>query len=374
MDINSIFGDDPLSPQQIIKIKNSAKKRATRKKRLILETAMTDLEVINAKNSLDAGVVFGAYGPTDWISSSHLRKSINDKTSTLILGGTWITPAGWQFSDWVSSVSENFNFINLNTCIIFMPWGLIEASSSRNKLILELNGSPREVNAFIATLDVTMKRAENLIEWVYGARGESISVPLNYRKALTNAYPWLPKPLELYIDDYLNSHASVLILIGPPGTGKTTFIKNLIHQSGGDAKVTYDEKIMNDDSLFANFIESDTKFLIMEDADAFLAKREDGNTMMHRFLNVSDGLISAQDKKLVFSTNLPSIKDIDAALMRPGRCFDVIEFRLLTRDEALSITDGLQLELPDGNQFTLAELFNVQPSGEAKSISRKMGF
>jgi ATP-dependent 26S proteasome regulatory subunit len=94
--------------------------------------------------------------------------------------------------------------------------------------------------------------------------------------------------------------------------------------------------------------------------------------MMHRFLNVSDGLISAQDKKLVFSTNLPSVREIDAALMRPGRCFDVVEFRSLDRTEAKQIADELGLELPDGKDFTLAELFNVQPSGEVQT--RRVGF
>jgi len=267
-----------------------------------------------------------------------------------------------------------FNFMSPNRALMFFGGGMVEASVSRGKLEVEVNGEPEFTLQFIKTLDAELKRAENLIEWVYGTRGDSISVPLNYRPALKGAYPWLPKEIDPYIDDYLNNDASVLILIGPPGTGKTTFIKNLIHRSGGDAKVTYDEKVMDDDSLFAGFIESDAKFLIMEDADAFLAKREDGNTMMHRFLNVSDGLVSAQDKKMVFSTNLPSVRDIDDALMRPGRCFDIIEFRALTRAEALVITNELGMELPDGSEFTLAELFNVQPSGEAKSLHRKIGF
>jgi SpoVK/Ycf46/Vps4 family AAA+-type ATPase len=200
-----------------------------------------------------------------------------------------------------------------------MPWGLIEANKSRSKIQLEINGDPEEVIKFIKTIDETLRRAENLVEWVYSVRGDSISVPLNYRPAIKSAYPWLPKPIDGYIDDYLNSSSSVIILIGKPGTGKTTFIKNLIHRSGGDAKVTYDEKVMSDDSLFAGFIESDARFMIMEDADSFLMAREDGNTMMYRFLNVSDGLISAEGKKLVFSTNLPAVHDIDAALMRPGR-------------------------------------------------------
>lgn len=329
-----------------------------------------------------SGVIFGAYSTDEWVSSTHLRTSIEAGKNTLAMEGTWVTPAGWKLSEWVMQISDRYNFVSMNRALVFMPWGMIEASVSRGKLELELNGTPENVLAFIKALDdrttTALKRAENLIEWVYSARGDSISVPLNYRPAINGAYPWLPKDLDSYIDDYLNSQASVLILIGKPGTGKTTFIKNLIHRSGGDAKVTYDEAVMSGDSLFAGFIESEDRFMIMEDADMFLKSREDGNSMMHRFLNVSDGLISAQDKKLVFSTNLPSVRDIDSALMRPGRCFDVVEFRPLTRVEAQVVASEMSVELPDGNEFTLAEIFNVQPSGDvnsnARTVKRKIGF
>ena len=112
----------------------------------------------------------------------------------------------------------------------------------------------------------------------------------------------------------------------------------------------------------------------MEDADTFLESRQDGNTMMHKFLNVSDGLISAADKKLVFSTNLPNVRDIDSALLREGRCFDVVQFRPLTRKEALAVVEetGTGRVLQDGQEFTLAEIFKSQPSGNKQT--RGMGF
>jgi hypothetical protein len=293
--------------------------------------------------------------------------------STLADAGTWITPDAWALGTWVMKHTKRFNFMSKNRAILFFDWGIIEATSSRGKLQLELNGEVAGVQAFVTMLDAELKRAENLIEWVYGSRNESVSLPLNYRPAIPAAYPWIKQSLDSYMDEYLASRASVLILLGPPGTGKTTFIKNLIHRSGGDAKVTYDAKVMNDDALFANFMEREARFLVMEDADAFLKSREDGNTMMHRFLNVSDGLISTAEKKLVFSTNLPSIRDIDVALMRPGRCFDVLEFRSLTRPEAQAVAEATGLTLPDGTEFTLAELFNEQPSSETRT-RRGMGF
>jgi hypothetical protein len=319
-------------------------------------------------------VLFGVSGISEWVSASHIRRHIDENTNTCIEDGTWLTPESWELVDWVQSISKRYNYLNKTYVIVFMPWGLLEVNSSKGKVHVQINGTTTEVLAFVKKMDKELKRAENLIEWVFGERGQSISVPLNYRPAIEGSYPWMTEDLFTYIDNYLDSSASVLILIGPPGTGKTSFIKNMIHRSEGDAKITYDEKVMNNDGLFAEFVESDTRFMIMEDADTFMKSRADGNTsMMHRFLNVSDGLISAADKKLVFSTNLPSIKDIDAALMRPGRCYDVLHFRALTRAEALVVAKNLKIDLPDGQEFTLAELFNQKPFS-APTSAKTVGF
>lgn len=334
---------------------------------------MDEPQLENSRNAGPDGVVFGVYGLDDWVTNTYLRNAVEKGMNTLSLEGTWITPSSWKLHEWVTAKAERFNFMSANRALAWFSWGMIELTLTSGKLCIELNGTPEEVVAFVASVDGEMKRAENLIEWIYNTKGDSISVPLNYRAAVPGAYPWLPTEIGEYIDGYMNSNASVLVLIGPPGTGKTSFIKQLIHRSGSDAKITYDEKVMSDDSLFAGFVEDDAKFLIMEDADAFLKSRADGNTMMHRFLNVSDGLISARDKKLVFSTNLPSIRDIDDALLRAGRCYDVIEFRALTRAEAEPVAAELGLELRDGAEFTLAELFNEQPSSGRKNV-RKVGF
>lgn len=358
------------------RIRDRRRRRSRREPRLIprnaLDTCMDDAHLMNESNIDAGGVIFGAYGPDEWLSSTFLRSALERGLDTLSQEGTWMIDVTVKLSEWIEGRAKRYNFFSPNRAVMTYEWGLIEVSLQRGKLDLEVNGDPVQVKAFIAEMDRQYKRAENLIEWVYNERGNSISVPLNFRPAIPEAYPWLPKSLTEYIDEYLNSSASVLILIGPPGTGKTTFIKNLIHRSGGDAKVTYDERVMNSDGIFANFIESDTRFMIMEDADAFLKARTDGNTMMHRFLNVSDGLISAEGKKLVFSTNLPSIRDIDEALMRPGRCFDVVEFRPMTRKEAEAVADTVGIELRDGTEFTLAEVFGQRASAQRRQ--RSIGF
>ena len=336
---------------------------------------MTATEDANMSKLKEYGtdIFLCAYGVDEFITASYLKTAVDSGKNTITVDDTWQVPPNFVFRDWVQSKSQRFNFMSTRRAILFLEQSIAEVSNTHGKLAIEITGPEEFVQKFILELDSEFTRAKNLIQWVYAPDGSSIEVPLNHRVSVAGAYPWIDKDLKDYFNDYINSEASVLILLGPPGTGKSTFIKNLIHYSKSGAKVTYDERVLNSDSFFADFIEGSSNFLVMEDADTFLSARTDGNTMMHRFLNVSDGLISAKDKKLIFSTNLPSIRDIDSALLRPGRCFDIIEFRALTRAEAEVVSKNAGTVLPDGQEFTLSEIFCSQPS-TSHGTNRKVGF
>jgi energy-coupling factor transporter ATP-binding protein EcfA2 len=217
------------------------------------------------------------------------------------------------------------------------------------------------------------------IEWIYGGDGSSVNIPLLPEKLpISEMYPFLKdETIEDYYNRYLESSASILLLIGPPGTGKTTFIRGLLHHASKNAIVTYDESILNKDYVFARFIEDEVGVMVIEDADNFLKSRSDGNSMMHRFLNVGDGLISVRGKKLIFSTNLPSIRDVDPALVRPGRCFDVVTFDNYTLEQAeiLAKKLGVSFEKKENKSdtYSLAEVFFKQKNSSPKQI-KKMGF
>jgi ATP-dependent 26S proteasome regulatory subunit len=121
--------------------------------------------------------------------------------------------------------------------------------------------------------------------------------------------------------------------------------------------VSYDPDILEKDGIFANFVGGNQTFMVLEDSDAFLSSRSRGNTVMHKFLNVGDGLVSSRNKKIIFTTNLPSVRDIDPALIRPGRCYDVLKFDRLSSDDARHLSTALGREL-NGTEGSLAELLN----------------
>lgn len=216
------------------------------------------------------------------------------------------------------------------------------------------------------------------IEWIYSTDGASIDIPLRAdRQPVAEMYPFLgEESLEDYYDRFMDSPASILLLIGPPGTGKTSFIRGLMQHTQSSAVVTYDENILSKDYVFAQFIEGSQNMMVIEDADMFLRARSDGNSTMHKFLNIGDGLVTTRNKKLIFSTNLPSTRDVDPALIRPGRCFDVITFDQLTQPQAEKLAERVGVELTETrDKWTIAEVFHKQTFEPVKQTARsKVGF
>ena len=182
-----------------------------------------------------------------------------------------------------------------------------------------------------------------VIDWQFSsARGglSSASFEEVFHEVLHDeAYPTLGEPVRQFVQRYLDARETVLVLQGSPGTGKTRLVRSVLgamsRRKGISAEIMYtaDKRALENDEIFVEFITGDHDAFVIEDADHMLMARTNGNQDLHRFLAIADGVVRAQGRKIIFTTNLPNIGDLDDALLRPGRCFQVVRTRLLNSDE-----------------------------------------
>ena len=178
--------------------------------------------------------------------------------------------------------------------------------------------------------------------------------------------------LESYIHDYLADSAPVLILIGAPGTGKSTFTRTLAHTSKLKTVICTDEGAVESGAVLSYVSKNSAGLLILEDVDNLLKSREAGNSFMSALLNESEG-VCENEIKIVITTNLTNIDKVDSALIRQGRTFDIVDFRNLTRDEAKVVADeeGLDISVLDGNSIPLADVFGLKRPSYTRLARRK---
>lgn len=303
----------------------------------------------------------GSYGDSVRVEKNALvnvpaivRKSIAENDTNVV--STYI-------GDWLSFiVSDNV---------------LCKIHSTSNSVKIHVMGDEEIARKIIAHCHKELPVVAMTVDWVTNTDMNTVSIPLVEPKGITDSsYPFIEEGVDAFVEEYLSSSENVLVLIGPPGTGKSSLIQYIIAKSKRNAMITYDPVIMNKDDIFANFIESDAGSFIMEDADTFLASRTEGNISMHKFLNVSSGIVSMAGKKLIFSTNLESADEIDSALLRPGRCFGLIHFRKLTSHEANDFLQEHGFGEVENNsaKYSLAELYNMTSRNRKPVKKASIGF
>jgi SpoVK/Ycf46/Vps4 family AAA+-type ATPase len=187
------------------------------------------------------------------------------------------------------------------------------------------------------------------------------------------AYPDIAGGVRGFIERYLAAPESVLVLQGPPGTGKSRLIRAILgemsRRKGEHASALYtgDMKALHGDEMFVKFITGRQDAFVIEDADLLLKPRADGNEHLHRFLTIADGVVRSQGRKIIFSTNLPNVGDLDEALIRPGRCFARLYIRNLSVEEAKALAE--EIAAGDAEKQTRAALAFAADADRKRSLA-----
>lgn len=174
----------------------------------------------------------------------------------------------------------------------------------------------------------------------------------------------------------------LMIFHGEPGTGKTSYIKWLSGQTHRRFIYipSYMVRSITDPSFMSLFLRLKDTVFVIEDAEESLGPRvQGGNSIVSTLLNLTDGILANALNCQFICTFNTEIKNIDSALLRPGRLLVRHEFKALDVEDVTTYLthNGYDGDMPKESR-TLAQLSKINDeildNTEAPVSANPIGF
>lgn len=190
---------------------------------------------------------------------------------------------------------------------------------------------------------------------------ERIDLDLNYGENFS-------KTNDLIIESINTNHSGLYMFHGPPGTGKSTYIKYLSNNIKKDVIFfpTSLVHMLTDPSIINLLIRKQNCVLVLEDAEKAIIKRENAcdASLVSSLLNMTDGILGDVLKLNIIVTYNCGRTDIDEALLRRGRLKAEHSFKLLLKDQAKKLVSKLKLDVIVNDEMSLADIYNFKKEEE----------
>lgn len=176
-----------------------------------------------------------------------------------------------------------------------------------------------------------------------------------------------------------NDGSGILLFHGPPGTGKTSYIRHLALTLG--SKFVFFDRSMFGHMAEDGFMRMLSRFkgsvIILEDCESLIEDRSQYNDAMSALLNLSDGILGdGFGIKFICTFNCP-VEKIDGAVTRKGRLKVKYEFGPLSREKSQVLLESLGSEKKADGPMTLADIYGIDTDNgckESVTVKKPMGF
>lgn len=305
--------------------------------------------------TISSDIMFGMLDKYDIDITNFTEISINKSTNKYIIkiSGeelpiflTFIENNEFDFSD----DNETEEYIQTNEgkiSNIILYYGNVSETGIYNDILMSIMSS-RLVEEEIEEIDEIDSRPMfvlmydttngfNLIET--DIINNDIDIDLNYGKGFSDI-------TDKVAENINKTKKGFYIFSGQSGSGKTTYIRNLINRISMEKMVILIPNVMFkfiEDSAFISYISQfDNIVFVIEDSESLICSSSPiKSDAIYTLLSLTDGLLNNVMSVQLICTISSNIKNIDSAFLRSGRVSFVHNFTKLNKDDCNILSENI---------------------------------